>query len=55
MKIGDLFRFRKADTIHTDVEGFIGIVLGNPNKYGQRKVQVGHKTLWLLIKDMEAL
>ena len=55
MKVGDLFRFRKPDTIHTDVEGFIGIVLGNPNKYGQRKVQVGHKTLWLLIQDMESL
>ena len=56
MKIGDLFRFRIASSsIHTDVEGFIGIVLGSPNRYGQRKVQVGHKTLWLLIQDMEAL
>ena len=55
MKVGDLFRFRRAHTIHTDVEGFIGIVLGSPNKYGQRKVQVGHKTLWLLLQDMEPL
>ena len=56
MKVGDLFRFRiTTSSIHTDVEGLIGIVLGSPNKYGQRKVQVGHKTLWLLIQDMEAL
>ena len=55
MKVGDLFRFRRTNTVHTDVEGLIGIVLATPNKYGQRKVQVGHKTLWLLIQDMEAL
>ena len=56
MKVGDLFRFRiTTSSIHTDVEGLIGIVLGSPNRIGQRKVQVGHKTLWLLIQDMEAL
>ena len=58
MRIGDLFRFRinKArPSVHTDVDGFIGFILAKPNQYGQYKVQVGHKTLWLLLQDMEAL
>ena len=58
MKVGDLFRFRitkSRPSIHTDVDGFIGLVLEKPNTYGQHKVQVGHKILWLLLEDMEKL
>ena len=54
-KKGDLFRYNKGMSIHGDVHGFIGIVLAPINQFGQYKVQVGHKTLWVPFYSLEVL
>ena len=48
MKIGDLFRYKRLMSAHTDVEGCIGVVLSKPNRHGQYKAQIMHKTLYVL-------
>ena len=48
-----LFRFNKRLSIHDDVHGHIGVVLGRCNH--QWKVQVSHKTLWITPWSMEKL
>ena len=55
MQVGDIFRYRTGMSIHTDLDGMVGLVLSKPNSKGQYKVQVGHKTLWLLRGMMEVL
>ena len=54
VKIGMLFRFNKRLSIHDDVHGHIGIVLGRCNHH-QWKVQVSHKTLWITPWSMERI
>lgn len=54
IKIGMLFRYNKRLSIHDDVDGHIGIVLGKCS-VGQWKVQVSHKTLWLTPWSMEKI
>ena len=51
---GDLFRYHPHLSIHTDVEGEIGIIIKRENK-SQYKAQVAHKTLWVTIHNMEKL
>ena len=51
---GDLFRYHPHLSIHTDVEGAIGIIIKRENK-SQYKAQVAHKTLWVTIHNMEKL
>ena len=53
-KSGDLFRYHPHLSIHTDVEGAIGIIIKRENK-SQYKTQVAHKTLWVTIHNMEKL
>ena len=55
MKVGDLFRYKMLMSIHTDVDGCVGIVLSEPNRYGQYRVQVVQKTLYVLRQHMEKL
>ena len=55
MKIGDIFRYKRLMSIHTDLEDCIGIVLSKPNRHGQFKVQIMHKTLWVLRQHMGKL
>jgi hypothetical protein len=54
-KKGDLFRYNKGMSIHDDVHGHLGVVLAPINKFGQYKVQVSHKTLWVTLWSMEEL
>ena len=54
VKIGMLFRFNKRLSIHDDVHGHIGVVLGRCNHH-QWKVQVSHKTLWITPWSMERI
>ena len=54
VKIGMLFRFNKRLSIHDDVHGHIGVVLGRCNHH-QWKVQVSHKTLWITPWSMEVI
>ena len=51
MKVGDLFRYQVRLSTHNDIDKCVGIVLSPPNRHGQYKVRVRHKTLWIL-KDM---
>ena len=51
---GDLFRYHPHLSIHTDVEGVIGIIIKRENK-SQYKARVGHKTLWVTLHNMEKL
>ena len=51
---GDLFRYHPHLSIHTDVEGAIGIIIKRENE-SQYKAQVAHKTLWVTIHNMEKL
>ena len=51
---GDLFRYHAHLSIHTDVEGAIGIIIKRENKQ-QYKAQVAHKTLWVTLHNMEKL
>ena len=53
MKVGDIFLYRTGMSIHTDLDGMVGLVLSKPNDRGQYKAQVGHKTLWLMRGMME--
>lgn len=55
MKVGDLFVFKRRISIHTELDNMIGIVLSQPNRYGQYKVRVGHKVLHILKHNMETL
>ncbi len=55
MQVGDIFRYKVGLSIHTDLDGMVGLVLSKPNSVGQYKVQVGHKTLWLTREMMEVL
>lgn len=55
MKVGDIFRFRAGMTIHDDIDKCIGIVLADANKQGQYKVQIRHKTLWVLRTHMDRI
>ena len=55
MKVGDIFRYKVGLAIHADVDGMIGLVLSKPNRVGQYKTQVGHKTLWLGKEAMEVI
>ncbi len=55
MKVGDLFRHRNSISIHTYLDGCVGIILSGKNRYGQYKTQVGDKTLYLLRMHMEQL
>ena len=52
MKVGDLFRFQVCLSIHNDIDKSVGIVLSPPNRQGQYKVKVQHKTLWILRNNM---
>ena len=54
IKVGMLFRYNKRLSIHGDVHGHIGVVLGRCT-HGQYKVQVSHKTLWVTPWCMEEL
>lgn len=54
VRIGMLFRYNKRLSIHDDVHGHIGVVLGRC-VVGQWKVQVSHKTLWVTPWAMEKL
>ena len=54
IKVGMLFRYNKRISIHDDVHGLIGVVLGRCSR-GQYKVQVSHKTLWVTLWSMEEL
>ena len=51
---GDLFRYHPHLSIHTDVEGEIGIIICRAC-YNQYKAKVAHKTLWVTIHNMEKL
>ena len=55
MKVGDIFKYKAMGSIHTDVDGMVGMVLSEPNSKGQYKTQVGHKTLWLMRSMMEVI
>ena len=55
MQVGDIFRYRTGMSIHTDLDGMVGLVLALPNDKGQYKAQVGHKTLWLMRGMMEVI
>ena len=55
MKIGKLFRYKRLMSIHTDIEGCVGVVLSKPNRHGQHKVLIKHKTLWVLPQSMGEL
>ena len=55
MLIGDLFRYKRLMSIHTDLDGRIGVVLSKPNRHGQYKVQIMHKTLHILRQNMGEL
>ena len=48
MLIGDLFRYKRLMSIHTDLDGCIGVILSKPNEYGQYKAQIMHKTIYVL-------
>jgi hypothetical protein len=52
---GDLFIFNSRWSIHENLCGCVGIVLGEQNSHKQYKTQVGHKILWLLREHMEFL
>jgi hypothetical protein len=54
IKVGMLFRYNKRLSIHDDVHGLIGVVLGKCS-VGQYKVQVSHKTLWVSLWCMEKI
>ena len=54
IRVGMLFRFNKRLSIHDDVHGYVGVVLGRCS-VGQWKTQVSHKTLWLTAWCMEKL
>ncbi len=51
---GDLFRYHPHLSIHTDVEGAIGIIIKRENE-SQYKAKVAHKTLWVNLHNMEKL
>jgi hypothetical protein len=51
---GDLFRYHPHLSIHTDVEGEIGIIICRAC-HNQYKAKVAHKTLWVTIHNMEKL
>ena len=55
MLIGDIFRYKKLMSIHTDLDGCIGVVLSEPNHYGQYKVQIMLKTIYILRQHMVKL
>ena len=55
MKIGDLFRYKRIMSVHTDIEGCVGVILSKPNRHGQYKAQIKHKTLWILRQNMGKL
>ena len=56
MKTGKLFRYKSGwKSIHTDLDGCIGVILSKPNKYGQYKAQIMHKTIHVLRQHMEEL
>ena len=52
MKVGDLFKYRWRTSIHTHLNGCVGIVLSEPNSYGQYKVQLDHKVWYILRMHM---
>ena len=55
MKIGKLFRYKRLMSIHTDLDGCIGVILSKPNAYGQYKAQIMHKTIYVLRQHMEEI
>ena len=55
MKVGDIFRFRVGMSIHNDIDKCVGIVLRSANRQGQYKVQIKHKTLWILRTHMDPI
>ncbi len=65
MKVGDLVRFHVGFsteylTFHNDIDKCVGIVLRVANeqeqhRQGQYKVQIKHKTLWILTSNMEVI
>ena len=54
VKVGTLFRYNKRLSIHDDVHGHVGIVLGS-NNGKQYKVRVSHKTLYITLWSMEQI
>ena len=54
---GDLFRYHPHLSIHTDVEGAIGIIISKGDNLNGRqyKAKVAHKTLWVTLHNMEKL
>ena len=55
MKIGDLFKYKRLISIHVDLDGCVGIILSEPNRYGQYKVHLTHKVLYILRAHMEKI
>ena len=55
MKIGYLFRYKRLMSVHTDLDGCIGVVLSKPNRHGQYRVRVAHKQLYILSRSMGEL
>ena len=47
MKIGDLFKYKRHISVHGDLDGCVGIVLSEPNSFGQYRVQLVHKVLYI--------
>ena len=57
MKIGNLFKYKVLylRSLHGDLDGCVGIVLSEPNSYGQYKALVVHKVLYIFRAHMEKL
>ena len=57
MKVGDLFKYKVLylRSLHGDLDGCVGIVLSEPNSYGQYKALVVHKVLYIFRAHMEKL
>ena len=55
MKVGDIFRYRAGLSVHNDIDKCVGIVLRDANRQGQYKVQIKHKTIWILRSNMDLI
>ena len=52
MKVGDLFKYRWHRSVNKHLDGCVGIVLSEPNSYGQYKALVVHKVLYIFRAHM---
>ena len=55
MKVGDLFKYRWHSSINIHLNGCVGIVLSEPNSYGQYRVQMPNKVLYIFRAHMEKI